>query len=82
MMATLALNGLSFQKEYFTCISKGSILKSRLFNTFICNLFFMLNKQDFFSCTDDNTLYIAEDGAKQDLEYLKNTLRRVASLVC
>lgn len=42
----------------------------------------MLNKQDFFSCTDDNTLYIAEDGAKQDFEYLKNTLRRVASLVC
>ena len=42
----------------------------------------MLNKHDFFSCTDDNTLYIAEDSAKQDLEYLKNTLRRVASLVC
>ena len=48
-----------------------SILGPWLFNTFICDLFLIMNKVDFASYADDNTPYVIGNGVKEAINSLK-----------
>ena len=48
-----------------------SILGPLLFNTFICDLFLIMNKVDFASHADGNTPYVIGNGVKEAINSLK-----------
>ena len=53
-------------------IPQGSILGALLFNIFIINLFFVIEKSDIWNSADNNTLYTCGGNFKIVLENLKH----------
>ena len=64
--------GSSYSKWYEICrgIPQGSILGPLLFNIFINNIFFFIEKSEICNFADDNTVYLCE----KDLHKIKEDL--------
>ena len=57
--------------DIFQGVPKGSILGPLLFNVFLCNLFFFVEKADVTSYADDNTPYVCSENIDVTLEKLE-----------
>ena len=51
---------------------QGSILGPLLFNIFLCDLFFIMNKTDFASYADDNTIYRTANSIDEAIQSLEH----------
>ena len=55
----------------------GSMLGPLLFNVFICDLFFIVNKMDLASYADDNTSFVSSARLDKVLNSLENALSKL-----
>ena len=59
-------------------VPQGSILETLLFNTFLCDVFFIINDVKFASYADDNTPFLVDHDLNVILK-LKNALQKHSS---
>ena len=62
----------SSYEEILFGVPQGSILGPRLFNVFLCDMFFELSQTDFASYADDNTPYVEADNIDVVITILEN----------
>ena len=53
------MKAIAHWKKFYSVYPQGSILRPLLFNIFMCDLFFIVNKIDFASHADDNTPFVS-----------------------
>ena len=56
-------------------VPQGSILGPLLFNTFLCDLFLIMENIDIASYADDNTPYTTGNSVKEVIQKLENTAK-------
>ena len=62
-------------EEILFGVPQGSILRPLLFNSFLCDLFFIMNDTDFASYADDNTPYTTEKNMEDAISKLQNSTK-------
>ena len=62
----------SSSEEILFGVPQGSILGSLLFNTFLCDIFFIMSKTEFTSYADNNTPYTSGQNIYNVIRTLEN----------
>ena len=64
-------------EEILFGVPQGSILGSRLFNIFLCDLFFIMNDVEFASYADDNTPYAVRTNIDEVIAALEDIYKQL-----
>ena len=77
MQRTKINSEYSSWEEIMFGVPQRSILRSLLFNIFLCDLFLIMKKIDIASYADDNTSYTTGNSIKEEIQKLEKAAQRL-----